>query len=167
MDFGLLIARLVFGLLLAAHGSQKLFGWFGGPGMSGTAAFLQQLGFPPGRLFAIAVACAEFGGGVLLAIGVFEPIAGAAIVAGMIVAIATVHWRNGLLASTNGVELPLLYLAAASSLALTGSGTYSLSALFGLTAWWTPQLTAIILAAGVIGGFVSLGFRRHPAVAHA
>lgn len=167
MDLGLLIARLVFGLMLAAHGSQKLFGWFSGPGMKGTAMFLESLGFRPGRLFALAVAFTEFGGGLLLAVGVFEPIAAAAIVAGMIVAIATVHWGNGLLAGTNGIELPLLYLAFASALALTGSGTYSLSALLGLTAWWTPQLTAIVLAIGALGGFVSLGFRRHLAIVHA
>jgi putative oxidoreductase len=78
MDTGLLIARLVFGLLMAVHGSQKLFGWFGGPGMSGTASFLEGLGFRPGRLFAVANALAECGGGVLLALGLFEPIAAAA-----------------------------------------------------------------------------------------
>jgi putative oxidoreductase len=64
MDIGLLIARLVFGLLFAAHGCQKLFGWFGGAGTSGTAAFLEGLGFRPGQLFAVANGLAECGGGV-------------------------------------------------------------------------------------------------------
>ncbi len=160
MDTGLLIARLVFGLLMAVHGCQKLFGWFGGPGMSGTGAFLEQLGFRPGRLFVVANVLAECGGGVLLALGLFEPAAAGAIISVMIVAIATVHWRNGLLALTNGIELPLLYLTAALSLALTGPGDYSLDAVLGLRQWWTEQITAIVLAAGVVGGFASLVMRR-------
>jgi putative oxidoreductase len=160
MDAGLLIARLVFGLMMAVHGGQKLFGWLGGPGMSGTAAFLEGLGFRPGRLFAMANALAEFGGGVLFAVGLFEPVAAAAIVAVMTVAIATVHWSNGLLASTNGVEVPLLYLTAAVSLTLTGPGDYSLDAVLGLSRWWTPQVTTIMLAAGAVGGFAGLVLRR-------
>jgi putative oxidoreductase len=168
MDAGLLIARLVFGLLMAVHGSQKLFGWFGGPGMSGTAAFLEGLGFRPGRLFAVANVLAECGGGILLALGLFEPVAAAAIVSVMVVAIATVHWPNGLLALTNGIELPLLYLTAALTLALIGPGEYSLDTVLGLTSWWSPQGIAIVLAAGVGGGLVSLGIRRLlPAAAHA
>ena len=168
MDVGLLIARLVFGLLMAVHGGQKLFGWFGGPGMSGTAGFLEALGFRPGRLFAVANALTEFGGGVLLALGLFEPVAAAAIVAVMTVAIATVHLPNGLLAATNGVELPLLYLTAAVCLALTGPGDYSLDAALGLSRWWTPQVTAIVLAAGLLSGLVSLVLRRTTrVVAHA
>ena len=168
MDAGLLIARLVFGLLMAVHGSQKLFGWFGGPGMNGTAAFLEGLGFRPGRLFAVANALAECGGGVLLALGLFEPVAAAVVVSVMIVAIATVHWPNGLLATTNGIELPLLYLTAALTLALTGPGHYSLDAALGLTSWWTTQATAIVLVTGVAGGLATLGIRRlGPAMAHA
>src|SRR5215471_13631833 len=118
MDAGLLIVRVVFGLLFAAHGSQKLFGWFGGYGLSGTGAFFEGLGFRPGRLFAAADGLAEFGGGILLAVGLLAPVASAAIVSVMLVANLTVHWRNGLLALTNGVELPLLYTVAALSLAL-------------------------------------------------
>lgn len=167
MDVGLLIARLVFGMLLAAHGCQKLFGWFGGPGMSGAAMFFESLGFRPGRLFVMAAVLAECGGGLLLALGLFQPAATAAIIAVMIAAIATVHWGNGLLAP-NGVELPLLYLAAALSLALIGPGAHSLDALLGLTSWWTPQVTGTLIATGLAGGFVSIGLRRQrSAEAHA
>ena len=168
MDTGLLIARMVFGLLMAAHGSQKLFGWFGGPGMSGTAVFFEQLGFRPGRMFVVANILTECGGGILLALGLFQPAAAALIISDMIVAIATVHWRNGLLTLTNGIELPLLYLTAALSLALAGPGGYSLDAVLGLSQLWTPQITAFMLIAGVVGAFASLAIRRPaPAIAHA
>jgi putative oxidoreductase len=167
MDMGLLIARLVFGSLFAAHGCQKLFGWFGGGGLSRTAGFLEGLGFRPGRLFALANALAECGGGVLLALGLFGPVAATVVVSVMIVAIVTAHWGNGLLAP-NGVELPILYLTVAVLLTLTGPGAHSLDAVFGLTAWWTVQVTAIILVTGGVGVLVSLGLRRTGSVvAHA
>ena len=167
MDLGLLAARLIFGLLLAAHGCQKLFGWFGGPGMSGTTAFFESLGFHPGRPFVIVTVLAECGGGLFLALGFLQPAAAAAIISVMIVAIATVHWGNGLL-GPNGIELPLLYMTAAFTLALTGPGAHSLDGLLGLTSWWTPSITAIVLVTAIVGGLVSLGIRRHgPAVAHA
>src|SRR5438046_387326 len=91
-----------------------------------------------GGLFAVHDGLADFGGGVLLMLGLFGPVAAAAIIAGMLVAILTVHVRNGLLATTNGVELPLLYIASALCLALTGPGVYSVDAALGLSASWTP-----------------------------
>jgi uncharacterized membrane protein YphA (DoxX/SURF4 family) len=157
MSTGLLIARLVFGALIATHGAQKLFGWFGGYGLSGTGGFFEGLGFRPGRLFAMAAGLTEFVGGLLLLIGLFAPAGAAAIISVMIVAIGSVHWRNGLLATTNGVELPLLYGAAAMCLALTGPGAYSIDHAFGLTSWWTPRLTGIVVVLAIAGGFVPCG----------
>lgn len=109
MDTGLLVARVVLGLLMAAHGAQKLLGWFGGYGLDGTAAFLEQLGFRPGRPFATAAALTEVLGGLLVAAGLFGPVGPALVLSVMIVAAISVHWQHGLFAIKNGIEVPLLY----------------------------------------------------------
>jgi putative oxidoreductase len=168
MDAGLFLARLVFGVLMAAHGSQKLFGWFGGYGLKGTAGFFEGLGFRPGRLFVTAASVSEIGGGLLVALGLLEPIGAALMLSVMIVAAGSVHWNHGLFAATNGIEVPLLYGAAATALALTGPGAYSLDAALGLTSLWTPAITWAALAVAVVGGFANLALRRPaevPAVA--
>ena len=160
MDAGLLFARLTLGLLMSAHGAQKLFGWFGGYGLSGTGGFLESLGFRPGRAFAAAAGFTELAGGLMLALGLLEPIGAALVVSVMIVAAGSVHWQHGLFAATNGIEVPLLYAAGAVALALTGPGAYSVDAVFGLTSFWTPALTVTALALGVIGGAANLALRR-------
>ena len=158
MDTGLLIARMVFGLLMAAHGTQKLFGWFGGYGLAGTAGFFEQLGFRPGRFFAATAAGTELAAGLLLAFGLLGPRGPALIIAVMVVAMATVHWQHGLFAATNGIEVPLLYSVAALALALTGPGAYSLDAALGLS--WSSEVAWIAIALGVIGGFANLAIRK-------
>src|SRR5713101_4587273 len=129
LNLGLLLIRLVFGLVMAAHGAQKLFGWFGGYGITGTGGFFEGLGFRPGKLFAALAGLGEFGGGLLLAVGFLGPVGSALVLSVMIVAAVTVHWGKGLFAASNGIEMPLLYAAAATALALTGPGLYSLDAL--------------------------------------
>jgi putative oxidoreductase len=166
MDTGLLLARLVIGPLMAAHGAQKLFGWFGGYGLTGTAGFFEGLGFRPGRLFAATAAATEIVGGVLVALGLLGPIGPALMVSVMVVAALTVHWPN-VFAQSNGIEVPLLYATAAGSLALTGYGAYSLDTALGLSALWTPTLTWVALAIGVLGGLANLGLRRPAAQAPA
>jgi putative oxidoreductase len=163
LDLGLLVARLVLGLLMAAHGTQKLFGWFGGYGLGKTGEFFVQLGFPPGRLFASAASLGEVTGGLLLAFGFLGPVGPALMMSVMLVAAISVHWKNGLFASTNGVELPLLYMTGAFGIALAGYGHYSLDALFGISSVWTETVTWVVLLIGVVGGIVNLMLRRRPA----
>jgi len=159
MHEGLLIARLVFGLLMAAHGTQKAFGWFGGYGLTGTGGFMESLGFRPGRLFAAAAAYTEIAGGLLVALGLLGPVGPALILSVMIVAAVTVHWGH-VFAQSNGVEVPLLYAAFAVAVALTGPGRWSLDALLGLQSWSTPLVAIVALALGAIGGFGNLALRR-------
>jgi putative oxidoreductase len=162
LNLGLLLIRLIFGLVMVAHGAQKLFGWFGGYGLAGTGGFFESLGFRPGRRFAFAAALSEFTGGWLFALGFLGPVGPALIVAVMLVASISVHWRNGLFAATNGVEVPLLYATAAIGVALIGFGTYSLDAALGLATFWTPGLIGLALTAGVLGGIANLILRRSP-----
>lgn len=158
MDGGLLLVRVVVGLLMAAHGAQKLFGWFGGYGLAGTGGFFEQLGFRPGRFFAGAAGTAEFAGGLLLALGLLGPLGPALMVSVMIVAMATVHWQHGVFAQNNGVELPLLYAVAAVALTLTGFGAYALDAALGLT--WPPATVGVALGLGAAGGLANLALRK-------
>ena len=161
MTFGLLVLRLVFGLVMAAHGAQKLFGWFGGYGLNGTGGFFETLGFRPGRLFAFAAGASELTGGLLTAAGFLGPIGPALMLAPMIVAAVTVHW-HGLFATKNGIELPLLYAVAAIALALTGPGPLSLDALLGITT--SLAVNASVLALAALGGLANLALRRHEPV---
>src|SRR4051812_21522646 len=107
LSLGLLVARVVIGLIMAAHGAQKLLGWFGGHGLEKTGAGFAQLGFHPGRAFAAAASLTEIVSGILVATGFLGPIGPALMISVMIVAIITVHWQHGLFAEAHGIELPL------------------------------------------------------------
>ena len=156
----LLLVRLIIGLGFAGHGAQKLFGWFGGYGIAGTGGFLESIGFRPGAVFAVAAGLAEFGGGLLLALGLGGPIGPMLIVSAMLVAIVTVHLGKGFFAASGGVELPLLYLLIAVGYAFVGYGALSLDAALGWNAVWTPALDWIFVGLGFVGGFLNLAVRR-------
>src|SRR5262245_5431769 len=156
MDAGLFVIRVVFGVLIAAHGAQKLFGWFGGPGLGGVAAMFETLGFRPGPFFAATAAASEFFGGTLFALGLFGPIGPALVVAVMTVAAIAVHLPNGLFAAANGIELPLLYAAAAVGVAFAGPGAFSFDARLGLPLVWTFGAVAFTLAIAVFGATAAL-----------
>jgi putative oxidoreductase len=129
-DVGLLLMRTAVGGTLLAHGTQKLFGWFGGGGLASTAAHFEQGGFRPGRHHALAAALSETGGGALLVAGLATPAAGAAVAGTMAVA-ADMHRPAGFFATQGGYEYPLILGAAGAGLALTGAGRLSLDALAG------------------------------------
>lgn len=128
---GLLIVRLVVGLLFVGHGAQKLFGWFGGYGPKGTGGWLESIGVKPGVVMAVVAGLMELVGGLLFAAGLITPVAAALIVMTMLVAIVKVHGQNGLWATSNGYEYNLVLIAIAIGVALTGAGAYSLDALLG------------------------------------
>lgn len=162
LSIGLLIARVVIGLVMAAHGAQKLLGWFGGYGLNKTGEFFVHLGFRPGRAFAAAASLTEITSGLLVALGFLGPIGPALMISVMIVAAITVHWEHGLFAANNGIEVPLLYVTVALGLALTGYGRYSLDASLGIAERWTPTITWIVLGAGALGGFANVAIRHRP-----
>ncbi len=163
MDAGLALARIVFGGLMAAHGAQKWFGWFGGYGLKAVGGMFETLGFRPGRLFATAAAVTETISGLLVAFGLLGPVGPALMLSVMIVAAVSVHWQHGLFVTSNGIEVPLLYATAAVAVALTGFGAYSLDSALGLSQYWTPAVNVVVLAAGAVGGLGNLALRRTPA----
>ena len=164
MDIGLLLLRLVIGLTLAAHGAQKLFGWFGGPGLAGTGGFFEKLGFVPGKRSALFAGLAEFGGGIALAIGLATPLAAAVVLSVMLVAAVSVHLKNGFFLSKSGYEYNLVLGGAALSVSFTGPGLLSLDGLLNLVPIW-PYWGLVSLAVGVVGATFQLATRRFPAQA--
>ena len=162
MSTELLVLRLVMGLGFAAHGSQKLFGWFGGYGISGTGAFFESIGFRPGNRFAVMAGLGEFLGGLLLALGFAGPVGPALMISVMLVAILTFHKGHGFFSTNNGAELPILYITGAVTVAFTGPGQYSIDHALGLDTAVPELAIVIILACGVLGALGSLVV-RHPA----
>ncbi|SEQ54352.1 DoxX family protein [Microlunatus flavus] len=124
-DLGLLALRLGFGAAAAAHGAQKLFGWFGGHGLEGTGGFFESVGFTPGKRNATLAGLAEGAGGAAVALGLATGPAGAALTGNMVVA-SSLHGFEKFFASDGGPEVPLMYAVVGSALTLAGGGRYSL-----------------------------------------
>ena len=158
MDVGLLLVRVVVGLLLAGHGAQKLFGWFGGYGIEGTGGFLESLGWRPGRRFAVLAGILELVGGLGLAFGLGTPLAAGVVGAVLANAAWFAHRRNGLWNSADGFEYPLVLITVALTLGWTGAGRLSIDQLLG---WPLGGLRSGLWALGVaLAGWLAGGVTR-------
>jgi putative oxidoreductase len=150
-----LIARVTIGLLFFGHGAQKLFGWYGGGGLEGTAQGFESIGLRPGRRHAVAAGAAEAGGGLLFALGAATPAAAAALCSVMITAIKTVHWEKGIWAAGGGYEYNLVLLVTVFGLTESGPGPWSVDGALGKPRWGTAWALAA-LAAGAAGSAAAL-----------
>jgi len=159
VSLGLLILRLVAGLTIAAHGTQKLFGWFGGPGLGKVAQGYHAQGMKPAWLWTGLVVLGEVGGGLSLIAGFLTPLGAAGMVGAMFMAIFKVHWKNGFWNSKRGLEFPLSLLTMALALGFTGPGSYALDSLWGI-ALPTPLLFCLLTVAAVLVDGVGLFISR-------
>src|SRR5215207_4551365 len=156
MELGLLVLRIVVGLLFMGHGAQKLFGLFGGHGLQGTAGFFEQgLNLRPGKVHATGAGAAEFFGGLLLVLGLFTPLAAAMLIGTMVVAVITVHWSKGVWSTEGGYEYNAVLMAVAFAVTAVGPGNWSLDHALSLDLNGTGWALAA-LAAGLLGGFALL-----------
>jgi putative oxidoreductase len=163
-DIGMLLARASVGLAFASHGAQKAFGSFDGPGPAGAAGIMESLGFKPGPRFAALSSYTELGSGLLIAAGLGGAVGPAALISVMVVAQTSVHAKNGFFAQKGGIELGVIYSAAALAIAMGGYGRLSLDALFGLDEpLENDALVVAVLGGGVLGGILALAQREKPA----
>jgi putative oxidoreductase len=155
---GLLILRIVVGLTLAGHGAQKVFGWWGGPGMTGWTGGMTRMRMRPAVAWAWVSALAELLGGLAVAAGFLSPLGSFAIAGAMLVAIAVVHWAKGFWVGKGGYEFNLLIIAAAAAVALMGPGAYSMDAVLGIH---LPEPLTLVVGtvATVAGVAVAVGTR--------
>ena len=152
LALGLLILRLVLGLTVAAHGAQKLFGWWGGTGMTGWTAAMTRMRIRPAVPWAWMSALAEFVGGILVVLGLLNPLGSFALAGSMLVAIALVHWPKGFWTNKGGYEFNLLIVAAAATVAIAGPGAYSLDSALGIH---LPE--PVILIVGTLATIAGVG----------
>ncbi len=158
LDISLLILQLGVGLTFAAHGAQKVFGWWGGPGLAGWQGAMTNMGFRPARLFAVTSAFTELGGGLLLAAGLLTPLAAAALVVQAVVIIGHVHWRNGFFNARSGFEFPLLLGLGAAAIGLAGPSAISADSGLGLAV--EPSTRIVAVSVGIAAGLVTLAIPR-------
>jgi putative oxidoreductase len=157
-DLGLLVLRLVVGLTFAAHGAQKAFGWWAGPGYPGWTGALQGMGWRPAPLWALISVGAELVAGLLLALGFLTPLASAALIGQSVVIVFSVHWQKGFWNSKGGWEFPTSLAAGAIAICLIGPGAISLDAALGLA--FMQPIRMVLVALGLLGGFGALAVKR-------
>ena len=157
-DLALLVLRLVVGLTFAAHGAQKAFGWWQGPGPANWIKAIHRMGFHPPTFFAAASIFNELGGGLALALGFATPLAAAMLIAQSVVIVLKAHWQNGYFSTRGGIEFPLVLGVAALASGLLSPGAISLDALLGLD--FAPAARSLVVLLGLIGGFATLAFPR-------
>src|SRR5260370_25255438 len=164
MSIGFLLLRLVIGLTLAVHGTQKLFGWFGGPGLNRLTQGFEKQRFKPVWLWASLVIVGEVGGGVSLALGFLTPLGAAGIFGAMFMATFKSHWKNGFIVSKGGYEYTLVLMAVSLALGLIGPGSYSLDTLFGIV---LPEtlLFCVLAGASLIVDIIGLYISRPTTIA--
>src|SRR5215204_6726800 len=153
-DAAALVVRLGQGSLMAGHGAQKLFGSFGGHGIEGTSGLMEMVGLRPGRPWALLAGVSEFGGGVLTALGLLNPLGPIGVIASMSMATAKAHWGKPIWATEGGAELPLIITLISGALLLSGPGKYSLDRALGirLPAWVTPLGLVVIILTVLYAG---------------
>jgi putative oxidoreductase len=153
MAYGLLLLRLVAGGTMFGHGAQKLFGWFGGGGIRGTAGFFGSVGFRAPVVMAVLAGLGE-AGGLLFAAGFLTPLASLGIAVVMLMAIGVVHWSKGFWNSAGGYEFNLLLLTVAIAVAGTGPGRFSVDRALG----WDDNISGAWWALGVAAAAASISF---------
>jgi putative oxidoreductase len=162
-DTGILFLRLVVGLYVAAHGAQKLFGWFDGPGLQATIGGMGgHFGFRPASLWVFVLTLTEVVGGVLMALGLLGPLGPLAVAGTMLGAAVFAHWSNGPWSLKGGYELAATNLGAALAVALVGVGQFSLDALLGIA---VPQSVAAVFAGLTLLGVLTAALSRRPQAA--
>ncbi|HEX5240257.1 MAG TPA: DoxX family protein [Candidatus Limnocylindrales bacterium] len=157
-DAAVLVLRLGVGLIFAAHGAQKVFGWWGGSGFGGWVAVMVRMGFRPPWLFAAIAAGAELVGGLALAIGFLTPLAAMVIVGQSMVIIFRAHWPRGFFNRDNGFEFPLALVSGAIAALLLGPGDVSVDTVIGLAI--PPEIRVWLLGLGVVGGLLAAAIPR-------
>lgn len=154
LDIGLLVLRVAVGLLLAGHGAQKAFGWFGGYGFQGFSGWLASIGLKPAPFWGLLAVAGELGGGLLLALGLLTPLGGLAIIGAMAMAIGVAHWGKGVWNTNGGYEFPLILLIIGFIFGLVGPGAYSLDVALGIVLpqalfWGGLVVTVLVVGYGL------------------
>jgi putative oxidoreductase len=163
MSYGLLLLRVVIGGVILAHGLQKTFGWWNGPGPKGLRGWLESMGFRMAALMTLLLILAE-DGGLLFALGLVTPLAALMIVTSQVVAVATTHWKNGFWSGDGGWEYNLTLIAGTLALCATGPGRFSLDRWFGWDSHWSGLWWAVgVLAVSIVSAaFILTALRKAP-----